>query len=853
VLLAGTVALTAHALARLVLPYALAVGFEVPMAMLLGLVMVNVGGPVAWAVPGIRFAARYILGIGIILLGLRLDLQAISELGSKALWLVLFTISAGCGFALLVGGRLRVQRRVAMLIGVGCTICGNSAILAASPVVGADERETSFAVATITIVGTLAVFVLPLIGHALRLDPLSYGVWTGASVPDTAQTIASGAAYSATARDVATVVKLVRTALLAPVLLSIAWSWTRFGATVSTDAARRGARKAFPFFLIGFLALAIVRTERIIDPEQVANVDQIARACFVVALAALGLQTRMANLRVLGPRPFLLGAGTAVMLATISLPLIVAFGIGPARTQVAGSIDPTAAGTWTAVCQPGAPPALAGAFLRLGQSVPGGPGAAVGCAQLDEAGDTVQRTSRGVAKLSARTQIATFSDGRHTWTIAPGLGRLGEAPSPRVLLRARLVASGVPGAGALSPVGMFHPGGPLNDNRAFAASTRPGRVLDPTRLLVASTSNFGAPLGHAGWSAGSILSIATGRRSNVAVPGDFAATAGQAAAVGGAVRIYTSQSPGFLNRINTPSATTAALPAVAGPLDISVNNAFGRPWFANSPLPGGIGVESVTDPNGRPLADAPSQTVGGVFAGTITDRQPQRDRGSLRAGAVGTALLGASPDATGRAVFAVATADGAVEQVHVQDGVDGLAPPGTLAPLPWSAGRTGARSKQALSAGMVFNWIPDPYLYVADPGNNAIVKLHLADDFHVFHVLDIRRLQSRYLSEPIDLAPAVPEVANPAFASNTTLAGGADIYVANRGSGTIVRLRQDGLLRAAARIRVPGYGVVGSGLLNGIAVSPDARTIWVSLSSHRHGPRRISGTVVALPAFGAVR
>jgi uncharacterized integral membrane protein (TIGR00698 family) len=839
------VALTAHVLSRFIFPYALAVGFEVPLAMVLGLIMVNVAGPVGWAVPGIRFAARYILGIGIILLGLRLDLQSISELGSKALWLVLFTITFGCSFALLAGKRLRVQRRVAMLIGVGCTICGNSAILAAAPVVAADERETSFAVATITVVGTLAVFVLPLIGHALGLDPLTYGVWTGASVPDTAQTIASGAAYSATARDVATVVKLVRTALLAPVLLTIAWSWTRYGAAVSADAARRGARKAFPFFLIGFLVLAIVRTERIIDPEQVANVDQIARACFVVALAALGLQTRLANLRVLGPRPFLLGAGTATLLATVSLPLIVAFGIGPARTSVPGSIDPSSAGVWTAVCQKGDPPALASGFLRLAHRVPGGLGAPLSCAHLTSTGAVVQRTASGVATLPAGNGEAVFSNGRHTWATMPGLASLPKAQSTRLVLRGRLIASNIPDAGALSLVGTFHPGGPMNDNRTFAASTHPGRVLDPTRLLVASTSNFGAPLGHAGWSAGSILSIATNRRSTISVPSKFAVAGSQAATLGGTVQIYTAQTARFLNRTNTPSATTAAMPAVANPLGISVNNAFGRPWFAISPVRGGLGLESVTDPSGRPLADAPSQSAGGVFASTLTDRQPQRDPGSLRAGAVGTALLGASPDATGRAVFAVTTADGAIAQVHVQDGVDGLAPAGTIAPLPHPGDRP------PLRVGMVFNWIPDPYLYVSDPATNAIVKLHLGDDFHIFHVVDIRRLQSPYLSEPIDLAPAVPEVANPAFASNTTLAGGADIYVANRGTGTILRLRQDGVVRAVARIRVAGYGLVGRGLLNGITVSPDSRTIWVSLSSHRRGLSRISGTVVALPAFGA--
>jgi hypothetical protein len=153
--------------------------------------------------------------------------------------------------------------------------------------------------------------------------------------------------------------------------------------------------------------------------------------------------------------------------------------------------------------------------------------------------------------------------------------------------------------------------------------------------------------------------------------------------------------------------------------------------------------------------------------------------------------------------------------------------------------------------GIVFNWVPDRFLYVSDPLNDAVVKLHLSDDFRTFHVDDVRRLQSPYFSEPIDLAPAVPEIANPGFASNTTLAGGADIYVANRGSGTIVRLRQDGRIRAIAHIYVPGVGIVGPGLVNGIAVSPDARTIWVSLSGHSRS--RPSGSVIAIPAFGAPR
>jgi uncharacterized integral membrane protein (TIGR00698 family) len=864
---------TAHVAARLAFTYALAIGFEVPMALFLGLVLVNVGGAADWATPGIRFTVRYVLGLGIILLGLRLDLQSIFEIGSNALWLVVVTIGAGCLFAVVVGRRLGVARKVAMLIGIGSTVCGNSAILAAAPVVGADDTEVSFALATITLIGTSAVLVLPLIGHLLGLDVLTYGVWTGASVPDTAQTVAASAVYSTVARDVATVVKLVRIAMLAPLLLTIAWGWARYGSrTQSADAARRGVRKAFPFFLIGFAALAMVRTERVLNPERLADVDQVTRACFVVALAGLGLRTRFSDIRALGMRPFLLGLGTSGVVTAVSLPLILVFGIGPARTSVVGAVDPRPLGAFTAVCEPGAPPGLAGAFVGLARRLPHVLGRPLDCARLDSTGETVQRTSRGTARFAPATGLATFSDGRHTWTLVGGrafewsgsnprppssarvvadapLQSVQPAPEHRSLrLTGRVLASGIPGAGALSPVGHFLVGGPIHDDRGFAASTQPGKVLDPSRLLVASSSNFSEPAGRDGLATGAVLSLSTTARAPLVLPPRFASSGGQARALGGAAQIYTAQAPRFLNRLTTPGATTSAMPAVSNPLGISVNNAFGRLWFANSPTgAAGPGAESVLDPDGRPLADAPSQRAGGVFAGTLTDRQQQLDPGGLRTGTIANALLGASPDASGRAVFATVTADGGLSQVHVEDGVDGLAPPGTIAPLALAHGRPDPPAR----VGMLFNWVPDRVLYVSDPVDDTIVKLHLADDFRTFRVVDTRRLQSPYLSDPIDLAPAVPEVANSGFASNTTLAGGADFYVANRGSGTIVRLRQDGRLQAVAHIYVPGFGVVRGGLLNGIAVSPDAREIWVSLNGHPSVGRRLSGSIVEIPAFGA--
>jgi hypothetical protein len=411
-------------------------------------------------------------------------------------------------------------------------------------------------------------------------------------------------------------------------------------------------------------------------------------------------------------------------------------------------------------------------------------------------------------------------------------------------LTGRLVAVGVAGAGAISPVGAFHTGGPIKDKPEFAAFTQVGMVLDPDRVLVTSSSNFGAPKALADRATGSVLSLDPRADKPLVVPTTFAVADGQAKALDGRLILYTAQSPAFLNKIYNPGAVTADLPPISGPTAISINNGFGRPWFANMPAgPTGAGTETVTDPDGRPLAGAPSKVAGGVFAGDRANRAQQLIPGSLTSGAVGTALMGKSSDGSGRAVFAVVTADGAVLQAHVEHGLDGLAPAGTIAAL--------GDATPPLRAGVAFNWAPDQILFIADPRANAIAALKLVADGRVFRLEATRKLTPAGLSTPVDVAPAVPEVANPGFSSNTTLAGDSDLYVANRGNGTIMRLRQDGTVVAVRQVTLPGVGALGADRLNGIAVSPDAARIWVTIRGELPEFPGLEGAVVELPAFGA--
>jgi CxxC motif-containing protein (DUF1111 family) len=409
---------------------------------------------------------------------------------------------------------------------------------------------------------------------------------------------------------------------------------------------------------------------------------------------------------------------------------------------------------------------------------------------------------------------------------------------------AEVVATGIPGAGAITQVGTFHQGGPFVERAAFAAETQPGRVLDPARLLVASTSNFGAPLARPGEAEGSILSIdVTGEP--IAVPSGFAGRGGQATAVGGAVILYAAQSPAFLNSVNANTgAVTAALPSVSLPLGISLNSGFGRPWIANAPAGSdGNGTITVTDPNGAPLRGGPSAIAGGVFAGDLTNGSAASTHG-LSAAALATVLTTKSPDATGRAVFLAALADGSVVQVHVERGVDGLAAPGSFTAIP-EISRERAESNDptiVTRAGMLFNWVPQPSVLVSDPLGDRVLVFDLEDDGKLLQAANARYITAPVLQTPVDLAPAVREAAARNFASNTTLGGGSDFYVVNRGNNSVVRMTQAGKVVAVRHIesRVEGFR------LNGIAVSENARTIWLTATAPGG-----QGVVLQTSTFGA--
>jgi hypothetical protein len=462
--------------------------------------------------------------------------------------------------------------------------------------------------------------------------------------------------------------------------------------------------------------------------------------------------------------------------------------------------------------------------------------------------------------------IAVF-DGGAAW--AQGIPSLG----------AKVIAINIPGASAVSQVGTFlnNPVPPACSNpipTKFPQYTQTGAVLDPNRILVGSRSNFGAPLAMGVGSEGSFLSIDPNPDDILIVPPDFAQSVDpksdpQPSTLGGAVQMFSANSPSWKNGVNNSGAITAQYTGVSNPLGLSNNNAFGRLWPANAPFgDSGDGSSSILDPTGLPLKGAPNPVIGGVYVGDQTNRnvvafsspppgfpqQPQVIPGALKPGAVGTAFLGPSPDGTCKAVFSVVTANGAIVQEHTVKGLDGIAPAGTVRPL----GKSWAQPNQGEEPrlGVLMNpYIPSTLpsgvvkqLFVSEPFTNTIAVINLVVSGtapnQVFNLGSVSRIGGPpLLNLPVDLAPAQRDIDNINWASNTTLDQGSDFYVANRGNNTIVRMRQDGSVVA---IRAVTIGSIPQFSINGIATSVDGKKIYVTFTAPN-----VQGGLLQLPAFVA--
>ncbi|QQA42404.1 YeiH family protein [Pelagovum pacificum] len=317
-LLTATIACGAFALRQLP-----GIGVLSPLilSILIGMAIHNSVGTPSIARPGVTFSLKRLLRLGIILLGLQLTVSQVIAVGWTGLGIIVVTLSSTFLFTKWLGHRLGLPRQLTELIAAGTSICGASAIIATNTVTRARDEHVAYAVACVTVFGSLSMVCLPLLGGALDMGPKAYGLWTGASIHEVAQVVAASFQQGDEAGQFGTVAKLTRVMMLAPMVLLL-------GALAARRGDRSGGGAPIPWFVFGFIAMVGVASTGLLPEALTPWTNGLTQFLLAMALAAMGLETDLRKLAAEGLRPALLGAASWIFISGVGLGLILLTGAG---------------------------------------------------------------------------------------------------------------------------------------------------------------------------------------------------------------------------------------------------------------------------------------------------------------------------------------------------------------------------------------------------------------------------------------------------------------------------------------------------------------------------------------------
>jgi uncharacterized integral membrane protein (TIGR00698 family) len=321
----------------------------VPVAIILGLLLRNLLPLPATLTPGLKFCVTTVLRAGIILVGIRLSAFDVLRLGVAGLPVVIAAIATGLTFVTWFNRWLGLPPRLGTLIAAGTSICGVTAIVSTAPAIDADEREVAYAVANVVAFGLFGMLAYPYLAHALLQRSETAGLFLGTAIHDTSQVVGAALTYRQMYGDdivlrVATVTKLTRNLFLAAVIPLLTWMHLRSTAGATSGRAKTGWKALVPMFVIGFVAMAIVRTigDATLQSWGAAFgvwdgtawsrlTNQLgdfwaSRLFLGTAMAAVGLNTSVAVFKGVGAKPFLVGLAGALVVGAVGLLLALLLG-----------------------------------------------------------------------------------------------------------------------------------------------------------------------------------------------------------------------------------------------------------------------------------------------------------------------------------------------------------------------------------------------------------------------------------------------------------------------------------------------------------------------------------------------
>ncbi|GAV22084.1 YeiH family protein [Carboxydothermus pertinax] len=294
------------------------------IAILLGISWRAVLGVPRIANEGIDFAAKRLLKLGVILMGIRLDINMIIASGPRIILIDALVIVFTIALFWWLGKRFSLNKRLAALLGVGTAVCGAAAIAAVAPLVHADDNETAISVGIVALLGTLGALVYTLLQPFLPLSPYAYGVLTGSTLHEVAHVVAASMAGGKISSEIAILVKLGRVALLIPVAMVMGYLFNKKQRGSSQQHPRQ---LPIPWFVFGFFGFSLINTFNLLTPAMEQFILQVSIFLLTMAMAGLGLHVRLQTFRRVGGSSLLVGVIGSLALALFGWGLLILFSI----------------------------------------------------------------------------------------------------------------------------------------------------------------------------------------------------------------------------------------------------------------------------------------------------------------------------------------------------------------------------------------------------------------------------------------------------------------------------------------------------------------------------------------------
>ena len=291
------------------------------IALFIGIILNNYINTEGLLKDGIKFTSKRLLKFAIILLGASLNIKMVLNVGRLSIYVMVFTLATCFGLGHFIGKALGLNWKMSNLISAGTGICGGSAIAAIAPVIDADDTDIAYAMSATFLFDMLMIILFPIMGKALGLSDIAYGLWTGTAVNDTSSVVAAGFAFSEGAGDFAVMVKLTRTLAIIPtvIIFSLINNHIKKKDGGKTQSHKLSITSILPYFILGFLIMVGLNSAGVFRVKTSDLLKNLSKFLMVAALAAIGLNTKFNEMKKSGINPIIHGFIISLLVVIVAI------------------------------------------------------------------------------------------------------------------------------------------------------------------------------------------------------------------------------------------------------------------------------------------------------------------------------------------------------------------------------------------------------------------------------------------------------------------------------------------------------------------------------------------------------